>query len=160
MSAESDFIESESETETDKDQVQKYYAFQPEHPLYKTHQVFIDESAEVIPNFAGGSLPRCDHGDREYYCATMLTLFKPWRSGKDLKDVNYSWDETFSSYVFTSRQKELMKFFNIRYECNDARDDFSKLVTLAHRSLWSPQGVLGVLEESLDPQGPMKESLK
>jgi hypothetical protein len=124
--AESNFIESESEIETDEEQEQKYYAFQPEHPLYKIHQVSIDESIEVIPNFAGGSLLRCDHGDREYYCATMLTLFKPWRSEKDLKNVSYSWDETFSSHVFISRQNELMKFFNICYECNDARDDFSR----------------------------------
>jgi hypothetical protein len=81
-----------------------------------------------VPNFAGGSLPRCDHGDREYYCATMLTLFKPWRSGKDLKDEQYSWDETFTSHKFNDHQSQLMKFFNIRYECNDARDDYSKQI--------------------------------
>jgi len=78
--------------------------------------------------FAGGSLPRCDKGDREYYCATMLTLFKPWRHGKNLKDDDQSWDEAFTDYKFTPRQIELMKFFNIRYECNDARDDYSKLL--------------------------------
>jgi hypothetical protein len=122
---EDDIMESEFE-ETDDEQEPKYYAFQPEHPLYKTHQISINKSIELVPNFVGGSLPRCDHGDREYYCAAMLTLFKPWRSGKDLRDENYSWDETFSSHEFSSRQEELMKFFNIRYECNDARDDFSK----------------------------------
>ena len=52
----------------------------------------------------------------------MLTLFKPWRSGKDLKSQNYSWDETFNLY---DQQKQYMKNFNIRYECNDARDDYS-----------------------------------
>jgi hypothetical protein len=149
-----DITETELEEETDSDQEPKYYAFQPEHPLYQTHQISIDKSVELVPNFAGGSLPRCDHGDREYYCATMLTLFKPWRSGEDLKNENYSWDETFTSHIFTPRQEELMKFFNIRYECNDARDDFSKQlkkgvqsggvfedITLAHGSLWNPQGI-------------------
>ena len=34
------------------------------------------------------------------------------------------WDEAFSSYTFTDRAKEVMKFFHIHYECNDARDDF------------------------------------
>ena len=98
------------------------------HPLYETHQVNITKSKNLIPNFAGGSLPRCDRGDREYYCTTMLSLFKPWRHGKDLKENDQSWDEAFSDYKFTPRQTELMKFFNIRYECNDARDDYSKLL--------------------------------
>jgi hypothetical protein len=55
----------------------------------------------------------------------MLTLFKPWRSGIDLKAKDYSWDETFNDHQFTSRQQELLSYFNIRYECNDARDDYS-----------------------------------
>ena len=97
-----------------------------DHPLYKTHQVYFNESKHnVVPNFVGGSLPRCDRGDREYYCATMLTLFKPWRSGETLKDKDYSWDETFTAYNFTPRQLQIMQYFNIRYECNDARDDYS-----------------------------------
>jgi hypothetical protein len=45
-----------------------------------------------------------------------------WRS-TDLK--NYSWDETFNLYEFNDQQKQYMKNFNIRYECNDARDDYS-----------------------------------
>jgi hypothetical protein len=55
----------------------------------------------------------------------MLTLFKPWRSGQDLKNEDYSWDETFNLYQFTDEQIKYMKNFNIRYECNDARDDYS-----------------------------------
>ena len=98
------------------------------HPLYETHQVSITSSNNLIPNFVGGSLPRSDKGDREYYCTTMLTLFEPWRHGKDLKKDDQSWDEAFTEYKFTPRQSELMKFFNIRYECNDARDDYSKLL--------------------------------
>src|ERR1700720_763808 len=58
----------------------------------------------------------------------MLTLFKPWRHGKDLKGDDKTWDETFLDYKFTSRQTELMKFFNIHYECNDARNDYSALL--------------------------------
>ena len=36
-----------------------------------------------------------------------------------------SWDETFNDHEFTSRQQVLLQYFNIRYECNDARDDYS-----------------------------------
>jgi len=86
---------------------------------------FDDRRNNIVSNFVGGSLPRYDKGDREYYCATMLILFKPWRSGKDLKNKDYSWDETFNLYEFNDQQKQYMKNFNIRYECNNTRDNYS-----------------------------------
>jgi len=64
-------------------------------PLYEIIKSEYLSLKILIPNFAGGSLPRCDRGDREYYCATMLMLFKPWRHGKNLKDDDQSWDEAF-----------------------------------------------------------------
>ena len=72
-----------------------------------------------------GSLPRCDFEDREYYYQTMLTLFKSWRSGNDLRLEDETWDETFEAHSFTEHQLHLMDNFNIRYECADARDDYS-----------------------------------
>jgi len=100
------------------------YTFLKDHPLCKTHKVKFDKQKKnTVPNFVGGSLPRCDQGDREYYCATMLTLFKPWRTGKCLKKKDQSFDEAFNSFDF--QQTQYMKNFNLRYECNDARDDFS-----------------------------------
>jgi hypothetical protein len=100
--------------------------FLREHPLYETHIIQYNSRKDVtVPNFVGGSLPRRDFGDREYYCITMLTLFKPWRSGKDLKNEIDTWDETLTNHSFTTHQLKLMDNFNIRYECNDARDDFS-----------------------------------
>src|ERR1700676_1540518 len=113
----------DSEDENDK---LTFHCFLKDHPLYHSHHVtLLDDIQGWVPNFVGGAIPRSDCGDREYYCATMLTFFKPWRTGKDLKTENYSWDETFNDHQFTPRQLELMQFFNIRYECNDARDDFS-----------------------------------
>jgi hypothetical protein len=96
------------------------------HPQTNSHMVKIQKSnTGKIPDFIGGSLPRPNIGDREYYCCTMLTLFKPWRTGKELKQGDTTWDEAFDSFVFNERQIELMKFFTIRYDCLDARDDFS-----------------------------------
>src|SRR5258705_10469363 len=126
--SDSDNLECDQEEEKEKEEIQGKYAFLQNHPLYETHHVSISKFKNLVPNFAGGSLPRCDRGDREYYCTTMLTLFKPWRHGKNLKEDDQSWDEAFTNYKFTPRQAELMKFFNIRYECNDARDDYSKLL--------------------------------
>ncbi|KAJ7089425.1 hypothetical protein C8R44DRAFT_560449, partial [Mycena epipterygia] len=82
-----------------------------------------DILTNVIPNFIGGALPRSDKGDRSFYCLTMMTLFKPWRSPTDLKDSESTWEQTFNEHEFNARQKELMRNFNVRYECNDARDD-------------------------------------
>ncbi|KAJ7705903.1 hypothetical protein B0H16DRAFT_1271885, partial [Mycena metata] len=100
-------------------------AFQPDHPLFYSHSVSCDFSrvACIIPNFIGGAMPRADKGDRAYYCMTMLTMFKAWRSPGDLKDENATWDQTFREHAFTERQLELLSNFNVRYECNDARDD-------------------------------------
>ncbi|KAF7793558.1 hypothetical protein EIP86_004672, partial [Pleurotus ostreatoroseus] len=102
------------------------FLFRPEHPQAKTHRVRIrSESNGLVPDFKGAALPRKDRGNREDYCMTMLTLFKPWRTGKELKNTEDTWDKTFLAYKFTDRQHELFKFFNIKYECLDARDDYS-----------------------------------
>src|ERR1700674_2735908 len=96
------------------------------HPQHNTHKAHMQRvNPLVVPNFLPNTLPRSDRGDREYYCCTMLTLFKPWRSGKDLKSSEESWDEGFVTHEFTKRQMEIMKYFNLRYECLDARDDYS-----------------------------------
>ena len=89
----------------------KYVKFHPNHPQYNTHQVLLlDESQGLVPNFVGGPIPRRDGGgSREEYCLTMLTLFKPWRSGNDLRpNKDTLWHDAFSSYTFTARQEQVM----------------------------------------------------
>ena len=73
-----------------------------------------------VPNFIGGTLPQCDQGNYEYYCSTMLTLFKPWCTGHDLKHVDETWEQAFNKYKFSLDQKKLMSHFNLQYECLDA----------------------------------------
>lgn len=100
--------------------------FSPKHPQYSTHCARMhQENRFIVPNFLPNTLPRSDRGDREYYCCTMLTFFKPWRNGKHLKSKEESWDKAFVAHKFSKRQLEIMKFFNLRYECLDARDDYS-----------------------------------
>ncbi|KAJ3753346.1 hypothetical protein EV360DRAFT_97053 [Lentinula raphanica] len=119
----------------------KYLQFLKDHPLHETHvPVHHSKNRHLIPNFLGGILPRPDKEDREYYCCTMLVLFCPWRSGKDLKQANQSWHEAFESYDFTSHCKTYIENINLRYEALDARDDFraqmksGKLATDSQRS--------------------------
>jgi len=119
---ESDAIESEEEgTRSDI-----YQPFQRPHPLYATHEARCDfkKLNTNVPNFVGGSLPRADQGDREYYCMTMLAIFKPWRSGADLKAGEENWDSAFTRHEFNTREETLLRNFGLKYECLDARDDF------------------------------------
>ena len=100
--------------------------FSETHPQYDTHHVCMYTEAEAkVPDFIGRALPRKDKGNFEDYCMTMLTLFKPWHTGKDLRAEDNTWNDTFLSHIFTERQSELIKFFHIRYECNNARDNFA-----------------------------------
>ena len=70
-----------------KNQLKKNeHSFQPDHPQYETYNVhMLQDTLPRVPNFIPNTLPRPDHGDREYYCCTMLTFFKPWRTYTDLK---------------------------------------------------------------------------
>ncbi|KAK0421547.1 hypothetical protein EV421DRAFT_1688299, partial [Armillaria borealis] len=100
--------------------------FSSSHPLRETHHVRVYEAEKrKVPNFVGGMLPRRDRGDWEYYCAMMLTIFKPWRTGQDLKiDKETTWDTAFTEFNFSSRHQQIMLNFNLQYECLDARDDY------------------------------------
>ncbi|KAJ2911815.1 hypothetical protein MD484_g8601, partial [Candolleomyces efflorescens] len=104
----------------------QFYKYDTAHPLHATHSVACDPDRQyyVVPNFVGPALPRKDTGDREAYCCTMLTFFKPWREAVELKAFDQTWDDAFQEYPFSERQRELMDNFNIRYECYDARDDY------------------------------------
>ncbi|PBK94438.1 hypothetical protein ARMGADRAFT_876723, partial [Armillaria gallica] len=100
--------------------------FASDHPLSKTHHVAMyPEDMRRVPNFVGGLLPRVDKGNHEYYCLTMLTLFKPWRMGHVLKhNSDCTWEVAMAEHEFSNQQKVVMANFNLRYECLDAQDDF------------------------------------
>ncbi|KAI0788941.1 hypothetical protein BC629DRAFT_1272806, partial [Irpex lacteus] len=100
--------------------------FLPQHPQYEKYKVkLVKEQFAKVPDFIGGNLPRYDKGNIEDYSMTMLTLFKPWRTGLELKEPFDSWSDTFNNHNFTNRETRIMKFFHLRYECRDARDDFA-----------------------------------
>jgi hypothetical protein len=102
------------------------YNFLSDHPLLDTHGLQLHKAdPKKIPNFIGATLPRKDQGDRNYYCLTMLALFKPWRKGSDLKcNVSVSWHEAFEQHSFSEEYTTLIENFHIKYECLDARDDY------------------------------------
>ncbi|KAJ3838968.1 hypothetical protein F5878DRAFT_498730, partial [Lentinula raphanica] len=105
--------------------VSDQFCFLDGHPLAKTHRVQKYRKPELnVPNFIGPPFPRPDKDDREYYCCSMLVLYKPWRSGADLKQPDESWHDAFISYQFSASAAMFIKNMNLRYECLDSRDDF------------------------------------
>lgn len=112
--------------------------YQSEHPQSKTHYVQrIPDNKRPLANFMN-AFPRADPSD-EYYCKSMLTLFKPWREGKHLNQLQQSWSKCFSDTTFSTHAIKLMKNFNIKYECLDSRDDYSSKSKLHEISnVWAP----------------------
>lgn len=135
------------------------FRFRKEHAQYKTHRLKVHGEHDAwIPNFVGGILPRKDKGDIEEYGRTMLTLFKPWSNPSHLKHRAQSWHAAFTEHQFTDRQKEIMDFFHVRYECNDARDDFRAQRVGEAKSL-GMNWVGGQFIRELDREAPSAEKM-
>jgi len=83
---------------------------------------------------------------------TMLTLFRPWCTGQELKEVSETWESAFNNFGFSQRQRDIMKFFNIKYECNDARDDYSRQRKKGMYSSVHEKSVFGQFMDDLDEQ--------
>lgn len=96
------------------------------HPNYGTHGVSVRRKGMCwVLTYIGPPLPRKDRGDREIYCRVMLVLFRPWRTGLELRESNQSWDSAFCSYTFSAHQRRIMDNMNVLYECKDAAHDFA-----------------------------------
>jgi hypothetical protein len=54
----------------------------------------------------------------------MLTLFRPWRAGLELKTDLQLWSDAFNDYSFSQYFTSIMNNFNLKYECLDARDGY------------------------------------
>ncbi|KAI0054207.1 hypothetical protein BV25DRAFT_1817314, partial [Artomyces pyxidatus] len=131
----------------------KVVRFLEDHAQHLTHSVRVcDDSKGKVPCFVGGMLPRRDTGNHEEYCMVMLVLFKAWCSGADLKTPNQTWEEAFDEYDFTPRQRQIMDFFQIRYECNDARDDFAAQRKADKKAMDKMNPVFGQFADDLDAQ--------
>jgi hypothetical protein len=140
------------------------HPFLTNHPLSESHAMRCSTPEKaMVPNFIGPVLPRVDHGDREYYCMAMLTMFKAYRSPLDLKEKNQTWDEAFENHKFTPRQLQLLKNFNLKYECLDARDDFHAQLRKDHASFipsWASTENGIELANELDQQRTTSEALE
>ncbi|KIJ07944.1 hypothetical protein PAXINDRAFT_18888 [Paxillus involutus ATCC 200175] len=92
------------------------------HPCYKTKQrVIRPQGHNNLLNFIGRYFPRNDDSDqKDFYAASMLMLFKPWRNlHTDLKDLGHTWTEAIEHYRarMTSKQKNMVDNIQYFYEC-------------------------------------------
>jgi hypothetical protein len=83
----------------------------------KKQRVIRSRGHNTFPNFIGSSFPRRDDPEiREFYCACMLMLLKPWRDLKtDLKRSVESWEHAFDTFTVTAPKRIHDILSNIQY---------------------------------------------
>ena len=100
--------------------------YSPNHPhKKKLVRAIRMPNHNCIPNFTGIPLPRADlHETRAIYCASMLTLFKPWRSFADLKLSNQSWEQAYHTFISGASQfvRDTIENIQYQYRAQDAAD--------------------------------------
>lgn len=103
---------------------QERYTFMTGHPQASSHGI-IKRPKPVVPVLMGPQIPRRDREDtQERYSRAIATLFIPWRSVKDLCDVNQSWCEALSLRQGSISQESQQIIDNIQllHECKKDRD--------------------------------------
>lgn len=101
-------------------------------------RVIRSEGHETVPQFIGQWFPRNDRADEEdFYYASMLALFSPWRIITDIKASSSSWKEAFDSFKSSASSKQKDMLLNIQYfhECSDGAAARSRDPTLSSGGL-------------------------
>ena len=104
--------------------LQERHLFMTEHPQATSHGL-IKRSKPVVPVLIGPQIPRKDREEtQERYSRAIATLFIPWRSVKDLCDVNQSWCEALSSRQgnITRESQQVIDNIQLLHECKKDRD--------------------------------------
>ncbi|KAJ7264512.1 hypothetical protein B0H12DRAFT_997290, partial [Mycena haematopus] len=93
------------------------------HPQRQTHVVRLRKT-DFVPVILGPRFTRPDAGieEKEEWCRSMLTLFKPWRTKADLVHENETWTTAFERTLFADEHLDIMSNIHVENECKDARD--------------------------------------
>jgi hypothetical protein len=84
--------------------------------------VFQTVGHKTLPHFVGRWLPRNDRPqERELYCASILTLLKPWSELSDLKTDTESFKHAFNSFLSAASKQthDIIENIQFYYECYD-----------------------------------------
>jgi hypothetical protein len=85
-------------------------------------RIFRTDGHETMPHFVGRWFPRNDRPrEREIYCASVLTLLKPWSDLSDLKTYEETFEEVFERFTVTAskKTKDIIENIQYYYECYD-----------------------------------------
>jgi hypothetical protein len=85
-------------------------------------RVLRSEGHETMPRFTGEWFPRRDDPHRfPLYCATILAIFKPWRTLTDLKRNDESFAHAFHNFLTATSAtvKRVIENVHYFYECSD-----------------------------------------
>ncbi|THG94148.1 hypothetical protein EW026_g7265 [Hermanssonia centrifuga] len=105
------------------------FAYLDTHPKFRDlRRVARSPTHRNLPDFVGPWPARSDDNENdEFYCASMLTLLKPWRNiGRDLKNASENWRQAFDRYLASKSEEERLKInrmlsgIQYHHECDSA----------------------------------------
>ena len=101
-----------------------------EHLQFNTHELR-QYKEKKIPIVIGPSFPRKgDSQNAELYAQMILTMFKPWRNLKMLKNNNETWTRSLHIFLKTASKESLEFIENIEFNVkaqNDAEEEMYEL---------------------------------
>ncbi|CAF4923324.1 unnamed protein product, partial [Rotaria sp. Silwood1] len=103
---------------------QERYTFTSGHPQANSHGI-IKRLKPAVPVFVGPQIPRRDREEtQERYSRAIATLFIPWRSVKDLCNINQSWYEALFSRQgsISTESQQIIENIQFLHECKKDRD--------------------------------------
>lgn len=108
--------------------------FQSHHPCHWTRlRIIRSEKHNSLPNFIGQYFPpNNDDEQHDFYCASMLTLFKPWQNlAHNLKLDSQSWSDAFNDLTSSLPLWQQNMINNIQYfhECENSAHNWQYPVT-------------------------------
>ena len=94
------------------------------HPHSSTRERVLRAAGHnMLPNVVGPYLPRSDHSETyDFYCASVLSLHKPWRNISDILPPGQSWSTELDLFLRTAEPKVLNFISGAQYyyQCKDA----------------------------------------
>ena len=80
------------------------------------HHIVQSSKHNTLALVIGPFFPHSDDKDqRDFYCASMFALLKPWHKVKDLKGCQWSWETAFDEFVAKSSKSTRDKLVAIQY---------------------------------------------
>jgi hypothetical protein len=96
----------------------------PSHPLHDTTWL-VEREEPVVPSLTGRSIPNRNNQSPEVierYSKTILLLFKPWRTLRDLK-TDEDWAGSFRSYVPDAASKQVIDNLQLLHSMKQQADE-------------------------------------